>query len=170
MTVSRKISDVGIALVKHYEGLYLHAYRCPAGVMTIGWGHTGKDVTMGEVITTERAEALLEKDLAGAAADVDRLVVVPLAQEEFDALVSFTFNLGAGALAGSALLRDLNQGEYGAVSDQLLRWDHCKGQVLEGLLLRRQAEAKLWKDGMVWLAAHHNLMPQAADDPDGEEK
>ena len=170
MTVPHKISAAGITLVKHYEGLYLHAYRCPAGVLTIGWGHTGKDVTMGEVITPERAEALLEKDLAGAAADVSRLVVVPLAQEEFDALVSFTFNLGAGALAGSTLLRVLNQGEYDEVPDQLLRWDHCKGQVLDGLRLRRQVEAKLWEDGMVWMVAHPGFMPQTADDPDGEKK
>lgn len=119
------------------------AYTCPAGVLTIGYGHT-KNVQPGQVITEEEAEALLRADCADAEAAVARLVKVPLNQSQFDALVSFTFNVGAGNLERSTLLRRLNAGNYERAADEMLRWDRGGGRVLKGLTLRRDAERALF--------------------------
>lgn len=130
------------------EGLRLVAYRCPAGVWTIGYGHTGKDVYPGLRITVERAEELLERDLTQAATTVLRLVRVPLTAPQAAALADFVFNIGDGNFATSTLLRKLNAGNYAAVPAELRRW--TKGRVngvlteLPGLVKRREANVKLW--------------------------
>lgn len=152
------VSPAGLALVQHFEGLRLTAYRCPAGVLTVGWGHTGPDVTEGQIITEHQAQLALAHDLAHAAADVRRLVMGPLAQCQFDALVSFVFNVGASALATSTLLKRLNAGDYAAVPHELMRWNKVDGEVCHGLVLRRSAEARLW-DGT-------SPMPQRVDSPE----
>jgi len=144
----RTISANGLELVKHFEGLYLKAYKCPAGVWTIGYGHTGirhNDGTVypGRTITEATAEALLAEDLQKFADRVSSLVKVTLNQDQFDALVSFDYN--TGGLAKSTLLKRLNAGAYREVPHQLLRWTRANGKVLRGLVRRRQSESLLFQ-------------------------
>jgi lysozyme len=140
-----KISQEGVNLIKHFEGCRLEAYKCPAGVWTIGYGHT-KGVKEGDAIEQEAAEAFLIEDLEAFEQAVARLVKVPITQQQFDALVSFTFNLGAGNLAASTLLRKLNNYQYIEVPEQMMRWVKAGGQVLDGLVRRRAAEAALFQN------------------------
>ena len=138
-------SDQGLALTEQFEGLQLTAYQDPVGVWTIGYGHTGSDVQPGLTITQEQASDLLLQDVAGAVAAVNRLVTIPLTQNQFDALVDFTFNVGQGNLASSTLLRELNAGNTEGAADQFLVWVYAKGVELPGLVTRRQAEAALFQ-------------------------
>ncbi|WP_454016983.1 lysozyme [Azospirillum sp. Marseille-Q6669] len=109
--IPRDIHDDALALVRRFEGLYLKAYLCPAGVPTIGYGHTA-GIRMGQAINGLQAEVYLRADMGTAAEQVDKLVKVPLTDRQRGALTSFVFNLGAGALQTSTLLRLLNQGDY----------------------------------------------------------
>ncbi|CAO3372910.1 lysozyme [Azospirillum argentinense] len=148
--IPREIHDDALAVVRHFEGLYLKAYLCPAGVPTIGYGHTA-GVRMGQTITSLQAEIFLRSDMGAAARDVDRLVKVPLTDRQRGALASFVFNLGAGALQESTLLRLLNQRDYAGAAGQFGRWVYAtvngvKTQ-LPGLVKRREAEAKLFEAG-----------------------
>ncbi|MBM2884118.1 lysozyme [Chromobacterium phragmitis] len=140
-----KTSQNGIALVQKFEGLRLTAYRDIVGVLTIGYGHTGPDVTPGLTITQPRAVALLQQDLAKFEAGVSRLVKAPLSQNQFDALVSFSYNLGLGSLQNSTLLRLLNAGDYVGAAGQFILWDKAGGKAVPGLLARRSAEQALFK-------------------------
>lgn len=144
----QRLSKAGRDLIKRHEGLRLQSYRDPVNLLTIGYGHTGPDARAGNRITIERAENLLTQDVREAEAAVIRLVKVPLSQGQFDALVSFVFNVGDRALAGSTLLRELNAGRYAAVPGQLRRWVYgtVGGQkvILPGLVKRRSDEAVLW--------------------------
>lgn len=135
----------GVELIRHFEGCRFDAYLCPAGVWTIGYGHTA-DVKEGDSIDQEAAEAFLIEDLETFEQAVTRLVEVPLTQQQFDALVSWTFNLGAGNLAESTLLKKLNNYQYAEVPEQMMRWVRAGGQVLEGLVRRRAAEAALFQN------------------------
>ena len=135
----------GIELIRHFEGCRLDAYLCPAGVWTIGYGHTA-NVKEGDNIDQEAAEAFLIEDLENFEQAVTRMVEVPLTQQQFDALVSWTFNLGAGNLAESTLLRKLNNYQYVDVPEQMMRWVRAGGQVLDGLVRRRAAEAALFQN------------------------
>jgi lysozyme len=150
-------ADVSPALkahIKQSERLMLKAYFDPAGVPTIGWGHIktvdANDVRRGHTITEAVALALFEADLDEAERAVRRYTKVRLNQNQFDALVDFVFNLGAGAFQRSTLLKKLNAGDYAAVPAQLLRWNKAKNpktgllRVLPGLTIRRQWEADLW--------------------------
>ena len=147
--MTREVNERGLALVRSFEGLRTDAYRCPAGVWTIGYGHTG-DVLPGQRITAEQAERMLRDDLAACAQQVEELISVPLTDCQFAALVSFTFNAGAGALRGSTLRRLLNTGDYGCVPTELAKWvkalDPRTGQrvPLPGLVRRRATEGELW--------------------------
>ena len=134
----------GVELIRHFEGCRFDAYLCPAGVWTIGYGHTA-DVKEGDSIDQEAAEAFLIEDLETFERDVTNLVKVPLTQQQFDALVSWTFNLGAGNLAESTLLKKLNNYQYAEVPEQMMRWVRAGGKVLEGLVRRRAAEAALFQ-------------------------
>jgi lysozyme len=141
------VSPAAVALVKRFEGLQLAAYPDPGtgdSPWTIGYGHTGPEVTVGVTITEELAEALLRDDLDRAAAAVLELVTVPLAQHQLDALASFAFNVGLSNLAGSMLLRYLNAGDYDAVPYQLRRWVLANGRTLPDPVARRDAEAMMW--------------------------
>lgn len=143
----RTINQAGIDLVKHFEGFYPDAYLCPAEVWTIGYGHTA-NVQQGQTISENEAEELLRADLEDAAETVDELAEVDLDDDQFAALVSFTFNVGRGSLAESTLLKKLNQGDYDAVPSELSRWvkatvDGTK-TTLAGLVRRRAAEAELF--------------------------
>ncbi len=134
-----KISQAGINLIKKYEGCRLQSYLCPANVWTIGYGHTGKDVYPGKVITQAEADRLLLADLSGFEAAVNNDVVLPLSQSQFDALVSFTYNCGAGNLRTLIKNRNLTQ-----VADALLLYNKGGGKVLPGLVKRRVEERALF--------------------------
>lgn len=138
------LSARGIELIKGFEARRLTAYRDPAGVLTIGYGHTGADVRPGMTITAARAEELLRHDTGWAQDAVRSAVKVPLTQGQFDALTSFTFNLGAGALRSSTLLQKLNRGDYAGAQQEFGRWVHAGGVVLAGLVRRRAVEAKMF--------------------------
>ncbi len=132
-----------ISLIKKHEGLRTSAYKCPAGVWTVGYGHT-RSVKAGDVITEKEAENLLIQDLAAAAADVSRLVKVPLTQGQFDALCSFVFNLGAGSLMKSSLLKYVNAGDFKKAADEFEKWVYSGGRILKGLVNRRKDERQLF--------------------------
>lgn len=136
-------SQAGIDLVKRWEGCRTKAYKCPAGIWTIGYGHTGT-VQSGMSISYDKAEELLRQDLQRFEKAVKTLVRVPLSQNQFDALVSFTYNVGAKALGDSTLLSLLNQKKYLPASDQFLRWTKANGKSLPGLVLRRNEERDLF--------------------------
>jgi len=141
-----QLNQAGLDLIEEFEGLSLTAYPDPGSggePYTIGYGHTG-GVTPGETITQEQAEEFLKSDVAGAETSVENLVEVDLTPNQFAALVSFTFNLGGGALAGSTLLALVNSKEFDAAAQQFGRWVYADGQELEGLVRRRAAEAKLF--------------------------
>lgn len=133
-----------VEFVKAHEGCRLTAYRDPVGVLTIGYGHTGTFVTEGLEITQAEADSLLTADLGAAGAAVDRLVAVPINQDQFDALTSFVFNVGARAFENSTLRKKLNAGDRAGAADELLRWDHAGGNVLPGLTKRRAAERAMF--------------------------
>lgn len=141
-------SDKGIALIKEFEGCKLTAYQDSVGVWTIGYGWTqpvdGKPVRAGMTIKQETAERLLKTGLVSYESDVSRLVKVGLTQGQFDALVSFTYNLGARSLSTSTLLRKLNASDYAGAADEFLRWNKAGGKVLNGLTRRREAERALF--------------------------
>jgi lysozyme len=134
------LSDDGLGLIQHFESLRLTAYQDSAGVWTIGWGHTG-NVHPGDRVTRAEADALLRNDVAWAETAVRNAVDVPLTQGQFDALVSFAFNVGAGAFENSTLLARLNAGDSSGAQDQFGRWIYAGGEVLPGLVRRRAAEA-----------------------------
>lgn len=138
------ISENGLALVKHFEGCKLSAYVCPAGVLTIGYGSTGPHVRAGQTITQAQADALLAKDMERFEAGVMKLVKVALDQDEFDALCSFAFNLGLGALSGSTLLKKLNLKDCAGAAAEFRRWDKAGSKILPGLTRRRAAETALF--------------------------
>lgn len=139
----RRTNMPGIALIKEYEGLHLKPYLCPARVWSIGYGHT-RSVYAGMVVTPAEADLLLQQDLRMVEPAVQRLVTVPLNENQFAALVSFAFNVGISNLEQSTLLRLLNRGWYEQVPAQLMRWNRARGEVLGGLNRRRAAEARLW--------------------------
>ncbi len=140
-----ELSAEGFELIKKSEGFRDHIYRDVAGFPTIGYGHLLKpDEAFPNGVTESQAASILAADVQQAEQAVSRLVKVALTQGQFDALVDFCFNLGAGRLAGSTLLRDLNAGHHDAAAQQLLSWDHAAGVVNAGLKARREAELKLW--------------------------
>jgi len=138
-----KTSQKGIDLIKHFEGCELNAYKCPAGVWTIGYGHI-KGVQEGDVITEQQADEMLVEELNEYENYINTLVTVPLNQNQYDALVSWVYNLGSSNLQASTLLKVLNAGDYDNVPEQIMRWNKAGGKVLEGLTRRRQAEADLF--------------------------
>lgn len=141
------VPDEAIEIVTKHEGLRLKAYPDPAtgdAPWTIGYGHTGPDVHPGLVISEDVAEEWLRQDLEEAAEAVDRLVKVSLTTSERAALISFVFNLGAGALATSTLLKKINAHDFEGAADEFTRWVHAGGKTLPGLVTRRRAEAELF--------------------------
>ncbi|MBD8109108.1 lysozyme [Erwinia persicina] len=140
-----KTGEKGLELIKHFEGLQRKAYLCPAGVWTIGYGHTG-GVQSGDEISTEQADLFLLQDIAASEYAVNRYVTVPLTQHQFDALVSFTFNLGSGNLHTSTLLKKLNAGDYSGAAEEFQRWVNAGGKKMAGLVRRREAEKSLFME------------------------
>lgn len=140
-----RYSEQGLALTRSFEGLRLKAYQDGAGVWTIGYGHTGRDVVPGKQISEFEAEALLRADVASSVACVNRAVEVPITQNQFDALVDFCFNVGRGAFLRSSLLGYLNHGNFFAVGVQWMNWINIGGKPNEGLVRRRTAELALFR-------------------------
>lgn len=159
------IIQAAVDLVKHFEGLYLTAYLCPAGVPTIGYGHTD-GVRLGQTITEAQADAFLASDLTEAAGHVDALVKVLLNGDERGALSSFVFNLGAGSLASSTLLELLNSGDREGAGIQFGRWVYATvngaRMRLPGLVARRAAEEALF--------VGQTAQAQAVASPEGPEE
>ena len=147
-----KTSDKGLSLIKSFEGFRAKPYKCPAGVPTIGYGATyypdGRRVTMQDKPVSEAdATAMLRSMLASYEAGVSRYVLVPVTQGQFDALVSFAYNLGLSALKSSTLLRLLNLRDYAGAAAQFGRWNRAGGKVLPGLTRRREAERVMFLKG-----------------------
>lgn len=147
--MSRLINQNGLDLVKSFEGLYTDAYLCPAGVATIGYGHTA-NVELGQSITAQEAEDILQDDMQKFAVAVEKTIRVELNDNQFSALVSFAFNCGASSLRASTLCRKLNAGDYDCVPSELARWVKAtdprtgKKRSLAGLVRRRAAEGTLF--------------------------
>lgn len=144
-----KINDRGLALIKRYEGLALEAYRCPASILTIGYGHTGSDVREGMVITPGEAERFLLADLARFENGVSAILgLTPTTPDQYSALVSFAFNLGLHSLLKSTLMKKHKARDYQAAADQFRSWNKARvnGHLvpLAGLTARREAERKLY--------------------------
>jgi lysozyme len=158
--IPTRLSEAGLAHLVRLEGLRLQMYRDSAGYPTIGIGHllTARELATGVIlldgapvmwrdgITEAEAHAICQQDVAWAVKAVRQSVQVPLQPHQFDALVSFTFNVGPGAFGGSTLLRRLNAGDYAAVPEQLMRWVYLgtPKKKSRGLENRRKAEAELW--------------------------
>lgn len=143
-----KTSQAGIDLIHSFESLRLKAYPDPGSKdgkpYTVGWGSTGSDIGPGTVWTKEKADQRFASDLSKFEQAVSLLVKVPLNQYQFDALVSFTYNLGIGSLRTSTLLKMLNDGHYANAGLQLLRWTKNDGVEMAGLVRRRKAELKMF--------------------------
>lgn len=145
-----RMSNPGIdALVKKFEGCKLKAYRCPAKILTVGFGHTSAagapEVTEGMTITQDEAEAILRSDLMKFEHGVEKLLKVEVTQNEFDVLVDFAYNAGLGNLKSSTLLKKVNAGDLDAAPSELMKWTKGGGKVLAGLVKRRQAEIDWWR-------------------------
>lgn len=153
-----KMSDNGRALLTEWEGKETHVYRDSAGMPTIGVGHllTKDEITSGKILidgvpvkyanglTGQQIDKLIEQDLSWAESAVNTYIDVELNQNQFDALVSFTFNTGKQAFYSSTLRRVLNQGRYDLVPEQLARWNRAGGKVIQGLVKRRNHEIELF--------------------------
>lgn len=133
-------------MIGQWEGCRLESYRDAVGVPTVGFGHTGSDVFMGQKITQAEADHLLSQDLKKFEEHVERLCP-ECSQQEFDALVSFAYNLGQGALAGSTLRKHHNAGNQAAAAGEFGKWNHAGGRVLAGLTRRRAGEAAVYARG-----------------------
>ena len=139
-----KTSINGIRLIKQFEGCRLEAYKCPAGRLTIGYGHTGSDVKVGMKINQAQATALLIKDVAKFEKIINETVKVKLNQNQFDALVSFVYNVGGTKFKKSTMLKFINAGHFPLAAGQFDLWIKSKGKVLAGLVKRRKAEKELF--------------------------
>ncbi len=142
-------SAEGISLIKKFEGCELTAYQCSAGVWTIGYGHT-KGIEEGMEISQEEAEQMLVDELHEYENYINKYVTAPLSQNQFDAMVSWVYNLGPANLKASTLLKVLNAEDYDGVPAQIKRWNKAGGEILDGLIRRREAEARLFKNDETW--------------------
>ena len=140
-----RTSEAGIDLIKSFEGCRTVAYQDVVGVWTIGYGHT-IDVKEGMSITQHQCDVMLEVDIETYENYVNKYVIVSLTQNQFDALVSWVYNLGPTNLRNSTMLKVLNAGKYSEVPYQMKRWNQAGGKVLKGLVVRRKAEAELFNN------------------------
>jgi len=148
VVAEQRMSDKGIKLLQQFEGFRTNAYQCSAGVWTIGWGHTSAagapKVRKGMVITRQEAEVILRRDLKQYEDAVRKHVKVKLTQDEFDALVSFCFNIGTNGFAASSVVRYINTGRKHLVGAGLAMWVKAGGKTSKGLVARRKMEADLF--------------------------
>jgi GH24 family phage-related lysozyme (muramidase) len=163
----RHVTEEGLDLIKRFEGFSPTIYICPAGYPTVGYGHVvlaHEQEQFAAGITAVEATELLRKDVGIAERALLRLIYVPLTDGQFDALVSFTFNLGAGALQRSTLRRQVNRGEHESVPAELMKWVWAAGKRLPGLVRRRRAEASAYSSGA------HAGAAMRKDDGEGMQK
>lgn len=144
MSNFRNINQEGLDLIKRFEGFSSAPYKCPAGKLTIGFGHLILPSEKFSSITREQAEDLLVKDLSTPITKINELVKIDINYNQFSALCSFVFNLGVGSLSSSTLLKVVNAGKHLDVPNELIKWKMAAGAPLKGLLLRRLAEASLY--------------------------
>lgn len=145
--MTKKTGESGKNLIKEFEGFRATAYICPAGVVTIGYGTTqilGTPVQLGTQITTHEAERFLEEDLKKFETAVNKNVSVELTQNQFDAVVSFVYNVGIGNFIKSTLLKKLNAAKFAEAANEFLKWNKANKKVLAGLTRRRAAERELF--------------------------
>ena len=142
----RVYSSRGLSLTKTFESLRTAAYQDGAGVWTIGYGHTGADVAAGHTVTPAEADILLASDVAAAVTCVNAAVTAAINQNQFDALVDFAFNCGRHRLLTSTLLVDVNNGDFADAAEQFGRWIYAGGEIEQGLVRRRAAEAALFQE------------------------
>lgn len=138
-----KTSENGIKLIKKFEGCKLEAYKCPSGILTIGYGHT-QDVNIGDTITRQQASYILKKDIEIAESAVNSLVKVTLNQNQYDALVSFVFNVGYGNFRISTMLKRINENNFSSAAEQFDKWVLSNGKRQKGLVIRRKLEKELF--------------------------
>lgn len=138
------LSSLGEDLIKGFEAFRLAAYQDRKGVWTCGWGHTGPDVVEGTTCTAEQAENWFVADTESAVKGVSNSLTTNVSQQQFDALVSFTFNVGVGAEAHSTMVKLINARDFAGAANEFPKWDHVNGEVDGGLLQRRLAEQDLF--------------------------
>ena len=138
------ITSKSLDLVKHFEGCKLSAYKCPAGVWTIGYGHTA-GVKQGDTCTQMQADLWLKNELAAQERTINEFVIVKITQNQRDALASFIYNVGPGAFKNSTLARKLNNGDYVGAAAEFAKWTKAGGKTLPGLISRRAAERALFE-------------------------
>lgn len=141
---ARKINKAGLELIKSFEGCFLKSYLCPANVLTIGYGHTGKEVKENQTITFEQAEKFLSEDLEKFCKTVEKCLLQKVKDNQFSALVCLCFNIGESSFKNSTLLKELNWGNSVNASNEFLRWNKIKGIESKGLLNRRIRERELF--------------------------
>jgi len=184
MNDEHRLSSAGANLIKHFEGCKqghrgnYKAYKCPAGVLTIGFGHTnhhGRAFDHTSVWTIENCDEAFLEDMAGFEMAVRRLVTVPLGGFQFDALVSFAYNVGENNLKKSTLLKKVNAGDFEAAAKEFVKWNKANGKVLNGLTRRRKSESLLFQgiaddnydgDPDMPLTYLSDPMPQRVDQPE----
>jgi lysozyme len=140
-------SQKGVDLIKEFEGLKLKAYKCSAGVNTIGYGTTvvnGVPVKPGDTCTQEEAEEYLLEDITNFLTSIEDSVTIELSQNQIDAIGCFTYNVGVGAFKKSTLLKKINAGDFDGAANEFLKWNKAGGKVLPGLTRRREAERDLF--------------------------
>lgn len=140
----RIVIPEALKLIKIFEGLRLHSYVCPAGKLTIGYGHTGADVKKNMVISIEKANEIFEKDIQKFSLAVETLIHVPITDRQFGALVSFAYNVGIAAFGKSTLLKTVNAKKSEDAASQFLRWVYVGKDISKGLEKRRAAERELF--------------------------
>lgn len=164
-----KMTEEGLALIRRFEGFRGEAYRCPAGIWTIGYGHTGRagppPVTPGLRMTEEAARRVLAADVERFAAEVRAGLTRELSDAQFSALVSFAYNVGGGGFRASSVLKAVNAGDFAAVPRRLQMWVKAGGKTLPGLVKRRAAEAELF---MTQPAREGDDLPRTPDIPAGK--
>lgn len=146
----RLTSNKGIDLIKHFEGFKPEPYVCAGGYLTIGYGHKLLPSDRFQTITEERAEILLRKDLSRFERAVIKYITIPLSNDQFDALISFTYNLGAAALQRSSLRQKVNYEEFEEASKEFNKWVYAGGKRLSGLVRRRKIESQLFMSEFDW--------------------
>lgn len=144
-----RVNEAGLALIRAYEGFRAKAYRCPAGILTIGYGHTSMagppDVRVGMTVSKKQAEDILAADVAIFASEISRFIKADLNDNQFAALVSFSYNVGVGAFRSSSVLAAVNRSDFDSVPRRLNLWVKAGGRVLPGLVKRRASEGQLFQ-------------------------
>jgi lysozyme len=140
----RQTSAAGLDLIRGFEGERLESYRCPAGKWTISVGVTGPHVTEGMKITQAESDELFAAAIRTFETGINKMLLVPISQNQFDAIVALGYNIGLHNLQSSTLLKLLNRGEYSKAAAEFGRWSHAAGQLMPGLVKRRRAEAEMF--------------------------